>query len=71
MGMDIQMIEPPTAAEARAAHLDADNPGYQRFNVSGMTVMNAIMISAGIASDDDVQPVYPKVPRDQRRSEAR
>jgi hypothetical protein len=47
MGFDIQMTEPPTAAEVTRAHLDADDPGYFRFNWSAMPVMVVTMVWAG------------------------
>lgn len=61
MGFDIQMNEPPTAAEVQRAHLDADQPGYFRFNWSAMPVMVVTMAWAG-AVVEEKPPAWPAWP---------
>jgi len=61
MGMDIEMVEKPTKAEIQAAKLDAESPGYWRFNVSGMSAMVVVMDVAGLMSSEN-HPEFPAWP---------
>jgi hypothetical protein len=55
------MLEPPTAAEVKKAHLDADDPGYYRFNFAAMPVMVVTMAWAG-AVVEEAGPAWPTWP---------
>jgi len=68
MGFDIQMVEPPTLAEAKKAQLDHDNPGYFRFNWSAMPVMVVTMAWAGAVVEEDA-PSWPEWPPKRTPSE--
>jgi hypothetical protein len=61
MGFDIQMVEPPTAAEVKKAQLDHDDPGYFRFNWSAMPVMVVTMAWAGAVVEEKA-PAWPAWP---------
>jgi hypothetical protein len=62
VGYDMNMVEPPTAAEVRKTNLDASNPGYFRYNISAMPIMVMTMMWAGVVVDDESEPEFPDIP---------